>query len=207
MTDLYKQLTYDDMTSILTEVYNGVTEKDKVNVEFHIDKPSDARIAYFFNEHDINGKQFIMLTNFDNSTRRFVSNPDPKNQLARWYFIKDDKMVYRKDKYTKEEEANKMKGETFKIIDYYMFDDNFDNDKKVKPLIDNLLSSPNESNLNKMYGYLYLSEYYLLNNDFENAEKALLKLSNVFEKSSDIPRGYALIVDMARTEYEILKRF
>ena len=205
MTNLNKHLSYDDMADILGNVYDGVTKKEKVNVEYDITEPSDAKIAYFYSEHKKNGETFIMLTNFNNATRKFEPEPDSRDQLARWYFIKGEKLVYRKDIYSKEEEEKKKNGEVFELIDYYLFDDNFDNDKLVKPLIDDLLDS-DESDTNKLYGYLYLSEYYLLNNDLDNSEKAIKSLSKLFEESKTIPRGYSIIVDMGTTEYEIMKR-
>ncbi|KZS38523.1 hypothetical protein AWE51_25955 [Aquimarina aggregata] len=205
MTELYKQLSYDDMALILKQVYDGVTEKEKVNVEYKIDKPSDARIAYFFKEHEKNGKMFIMLTNFSNATRKFEHKPDSKDQLARWYFIKGEKLVYRKDLYSKKKESEKKKGETYELIDYYLFDDNLENDKFIKPLIDKLLNS-NDKNTNKLYGYLYLSEFHLMNNDMKSSEIAIKNMEKFFEESTDIPKGYSLIVNMAKTEYEIMKR-
>ena len=205
MTDLYKQLSYDDMALILQHVYDGVTEEEKVNVEFEIEKPSDARIAYFFREHEKNGKIFIMLTNFNNATRKFEPKPDPNDQLARWYFIKGEKLVYRKDLYTKEKELEKKKGEPFELIDLYLFDDNIENDKKIKPLIDKLLDS-NDRGINRLYAYLYLSEYYLKNGDIENSGKAIAEMEKLFEESVDIPRSYSLIINMGKTEYEIMKR-
>ena len=205
MTELYKQLSYDDMALILKQVYDGVTEKEKVNVQYQINELSDARIAYLFNRHKKNGKTFIMLTNFSNATRKFEPKPNPKDQLARWYFIRGEKLVYRKDLYSKEKELEKKKGEPFEIIDYYLFDDNTENDKLVKPLIDQLLAS-NESAVNKLYAYLYLSEYHLSNGDIDNSEKAITALEKLYNESADIPRSYSLIVNMGKTEHEIMKR-
>lgn len=205
MTELYKHLSYDDMTRILKNVYDGVTEKEKVNVEYEIEKASDARIAYFFDKHEKNGNTFIMLTNFNNATRKFEPKPDPKDQLARWYFIKGEKLVYRKDLFTKEKELEKKNGEPYEIIDFYLFDDNIENDKLVKQLIDELLTS-NDAGITKLYGYLYLSEYYLMNGDLKKSEKAIKEMEKLFDKTATIPRGYSLIVNMAKAEHEIMKR-
>ena len=88
----------------------------------------------------------------------------------------------------------------------YLFDDNFENDAKVKPLLDALLASDKED-LEKLYGYLYLGEYWLLQNDLVQAEAALEKLKELFKNSETIPKEYSLIVNMATTEFEIMKRF
>tara|TARA_R100001198_G_C5049739_1_gene106300 strand:- start:72 stop:347 length:276 start_codon:yes stop_codon:yes gene_type:complete len=88
----------------------------------------------------------------------------------------------------------------------YLFDDNFENDAKVKPLLDALLASDKED-IEKLYGYLYLGEYWLLQNDLVQAEAALEKLKELLKNSKTIPKGYSLIANMATTELEMMKRF
>ena len=88
----------------------------------------------------------------------------------------------------------------------YLFDDNFENDNKVKPLIDKLLAS-DKQDLDKLYGYLYLGEYWLLNNNLKKAEESVLKLKELIDNSKTIPKGYSLIANMANTELEMMKRF
>lgn len=207
MTDLYQTLNYDQMTQILHHVYDGVTVNEKVNVEFSLKKPSDSRIAYFFKEVNDKDSLFIMLTNFNKEKRKFEPKPKPDDQLARWYVIKGEKLVYRKSLFSKEEEEKKKKtGDPTDIIGYYLFDDNYENDELVKPMIDEVISNNTDKTF-KFYAYLYLMEYYLLYNDLENAEAALKNLTNSFEQNSEISRNNKLIVDMATTEFEIMKRF
>lgn len=205
MTNLNKQLSYDEMTLILKNIYDGVTLTDKVNVNYEQVEPTTGKLSYSIGEHNVNGEIFIMLSNFNNSTRKFDANVDSKNQLARWYFLRGNKLVYRKDLYSKELEEEKKKGKLFEIVDLYMFDDKSENDELVKPLIDNLLSKES-SNINRFYGYIYLSEYYLIKGNLKKSEKAIKNLTKLFKQQTDIPRTYAFIVDMATTELEIMKR-
>ena len=88
----------------------------------------------------------------------------------------------------------------------YLFDDNFENNAKVKPLLDALLASDKED-IEKLYGYLYLGEYWLLQNDLVQAEAALEKLKELLKNNKTIPKEYSLIANMATTELEMMKRF
>jgi len=205
MLNLYKELSYDEMAVILQNIYNGVTLKDKVRVEYQETAPAIGKVVYFTKEDPEKGNIFVMLTNFSNATRKFEENPDGKDQLARWYFIKGDKLVYRKDIYTKEKEEASKNGEPYELIDLYLFDDKSENDKLVKTLIDALLSSKT-TGVNKLYGYLYLSEYHLLNGNLDESEKAIQEMTSLFESDVKIPREYSLIVKMGTTELEIMKR-
>lgn len=205
MTELYKNLDYDEMSTILKAIYYGITEKDEVKITFKDKSKQKPYLHYYIRFHNENGTTFIMMTNFNNATRKFDKNVGSEDQLARWYFIKGDKLVYRKDLYSKEAEATKK--ETYELIDFYLFDNNLENDAKVKPLIDDVLNSEESTAINKLYAKLYLSEYYLKNGDLENAEKSVNALKVYFETELEIPRNYGLITKMAIAEYEIMKRF
>jgi len=204
MTDLHKQLNYDEMTSILRAIQNGVTLTEKVTVNVPQKKGIDAKLVFFAKDHPEDGKMFVMLTNFNKSTRSF-DELDEKESLVRWYFIRENKLVYRKDLFTESEEQKKKKGKPHKLIDYYFFDDNAKNDSQVKELIDDLLNSE-ESRIEQLYGRLYLGEYWLSEGNLEKAEHALHDLKEFFENEQEIPRNYILIINMATTEFEIMKR-
>lgn len=205
MMNLQDELSYDEMTKILKNIYDGVTLNEAVRIEYSLDKEVKGKVAYFVKDNTKDGKIFIMLTNFNNESRKFDEKVDSKDQLARWYFIRGDKLVYRKDLYSKEKEEKARKGKPFELIDMYLFDDNVENDAMVKPLIDSLLKSET-SGVNKLYGYLYLSEYHLLNNNLTEATKAINDMKKLFETDMSIDRAYALIVNMGTTELEIMKR-
>ena len=205
MTDLYKQLSYDQMVMILKAVNGGVTQKDKVTIIVDQESEPEARLVFFIKNHPENGETLIMMTNFNTQTRKFTANLDAENSLTRWYFIRGDKLVYRKDLFSKSEERKKKKQAPHKLIDYYLLDDNRENDAKVKPLIDDLIKSDANSK-EILYGKLYLGEYWLQKGDMEKAGQSVEDLADYFNSQSDIPKGFKLIVDMATAEFEILKR-
>lgn len=205
MNGLSKQLTDDEMYSILENVYYRVTEEDKVRIIIDQESGPDAILAFQVFKNTEKGDLFVLATNFNNKTRIFEEEIDSKNSIYRWYFMNKGKLVYRKDLYSKKAEKENSK-ETYLLIDMYLFDDNFKNDKKAKPLIDELLAS-NQDDIQKLYGYLYLGEYWLMQGDLSKAQDALVQLKTFFKESTTIPKGYSLIPEMAKTEIEMMKRF
>lgn len=207
MTNLYKQLTDDEMFSILNNAYYSVTKDERVLVNIAQKSGPDARLAFkFIPDTEKLGDILVLATNFNNKTRVFEEEIDSKNSIYRWYKIEKGKLVYRKDVYSKKAEKEKQKEGLQYLIDMYLFDDNFENDNKAKPLIDKLLAS-DKDDLDKLYGYLYLGEYWLMNNYLEKAEEAVIKLKKLIDSSETIPKGYSLIANMASTELGIMKRF
>lgn len=204
MTDLYKQLDYEEMNEILVAVQNGVTLEDKVTILVPQENGIEAKLVFMVKDHSENGKTFVMLTNFNKASRTFEEFDD-KESVVRWYYIRGDKLVYRKDEFTKSEERKKKKGAPHELIDYYLFDDNVNNDSEVKGLIEDLLEKE-DSEIEQLYGRLYLGEYHLLHGEIDKAEQALKDLKTYFEKEIEIPRQYSLVVNMATTEFELMKR-
>lgn len=207
MTDLYKQLTNEEMFRILNTAYYSVTKDERVLVKITQKSGPDARLAFkFIGDTEKLGDILVLATNFNNKSRVFEEKVDSENSIYRWYKIEKGKLVYRKDIYSKKAEKENRKKSSYSLIEMYLFDDNFENDKKVKPLIDKLLASDKED-LDKLYGYLYLGEYWLLNNDLKKAEESVLKLKELINNSKAISKGYSLIANMANTELEMMKRF
>ena len=207
MMELHNMLDYEEMASILRQVYNGVTDQDMVRVVFEQTEPAPGKIVYFTKDDEQRGTMFIMLTNFNNSTRSFDVDPDPKDQLARWYFINGDRLVYRKDLYSKETEKSKLDYiNDYEIIRYYLFDDNLDNDKLIKPLINKILEGPSDVT-SKYFAKIYLVQYHLMNNEMTIAEQELEKLDEFFFANSFTLSGKGIFHQMVKAEFEVMKRF
>jgi len=206
MTELYKDFDYDEMALILQEVYDGVTLTDKVQVNFNKVKPAPAKITYSVQNSSTKGQIFVMFTNFSNATRQFEKKLDPNDQLARWYFLKNDRLVYRKDLFTKETEQLKLKSKRKSdIIKYYIFDDNPDNDDKIKLLIDEILES-DENGPDNYFAQIYQIQYFLMNGQPQEAEKALNYLEDYFFLNTNIPRNQKIYLNMVKAEYEVMNR-
>ncbi|MFW5700954.1 MAG: hypothetical protein ACOCWM_04620 [Cyclobacteriaceae bacterium] len=208
MTDLYKHLDYEEMAEILKTVLFKVDKDNKVTVTIKQAKGPDARLVFFIKEGTKDGTLLALMTNFHSEKRKFTKKLDEKNSIARWYFIKGVKLVYRKDLYSEKLEQEKKQGDAYQLIDFYLFDSNKENDSKVKGLIDEIINNDSSSKIDVLYAKLYLGEYYLLNGDLENAEKSVSDLKEYFKKYKDngIPHQYSLITNMAETELELMKR-
>jgi len=207
LTDLYKQLTNDEMSSILKNVYYSVNKDEKLMVIIEQKKGPDARLAFkFIGNTEKLGDILVLGTNFNKKSRLFEEEVDSNESIYRWYKIKKEKLVYRKDLYSKKAEKEKIKKNSYSIIGMYLYDKKKKNDIKVKPLLDNLLSTEKDD-LEKLYGYLYLGEYWLLNNDLKKAEESVHKLKELLKSSKSIPENYSLIANMATTELEMMKRY
>ncbi|WP_400077294.1 hypothetical protein [Winogradskyella sp. R77965] len=206
MTELYHNLDYDEMATIVKDVYEGVTFKENVLVTHKDVKPAAAKLLYYVQDSPKAGNIFIMFTNFSNSTRQFEEKPDPKDQLARWYYLKDDRLVYRKDVFSAETEKLKLESDRKSdIIKYYLFDDNAENDDKIKPLIDEILNAEDEGP-DYYFAKIYQIQHYLMNNEVEKAGKALELLETYFALNMEIPRNQKIYLLMLKAEYEVMKR-
>jgi hypothetical protein len=208
MTDLYKQLDYDEMANILKKVLFKIDKENRVTVTIKQTKGPDARLVFFIKEGTSDGTVLALLTNFHSENRKFTKEIDEKKSLARWYFIKGNKLVYRQDLYSEKTEEEKKGQAHSKLIDYYLFDDNLENDFKVKGLIEDVLDNEKSNKIEILYAKLYLGEFYLLNTEIKKAENEVTGLKEYFEKHKDsgVPSQYSLIINMAETELELMKR-
>lgn len=206
MTELHHGLDYDNMAVIVQEIYNGVTEKAKVQMRYKDVKPAAAKVTYSVQDSPIYGPIFIMFTNFNNATRQFETEPDQKDQLARWYFIKNDRLVYRNDLYSTETETIKLESDRKSdLIRYYLFDDNPDNDNQIKPLIDKIMESEDEGP-DHYFAQIYNIQYHLMNGEIQDAANALKNLEVYFDFNVDIPRNQKIYLNMVKAEYEVMTR-
>jgi hypothetical protein len=206
MMDLDKELDYDEMALIVRQIYNGVTLKDKVQLIYEQTEPTTGRVTYFTKDDEQKGIMFIMLTNFNKATRKFDVKPDPNDQLARWYFIKNDRLIYRKDLFSSEIEQTKIASDRKSdLIKYYLFDDNPENDNQIKPLIDKILES-GDNGPDNYFAQIYLIQFYLMNGDIIDAGNSLKELDDYFYLNTEIPRNQKIYLKMVKAEYEVMSR-
>jgi hypothetical protein len=208
MTSLHKQLNYNEMSFILKTVLYKLDKDNKVNVVIKNSDYPGATLVFFIKEETENGILLGMLTTYNTKKGKFTKKLHEENSLARWYYIKGDKLVYRKDLYSKELEKEREDESKHQLVNFYLFDDNQENDNKIKPLIDNILSDTSSSKIDILYAKLYLGEYHLLNNDLENAIKSLEELKKFYNENENkgITPNYLFIVNLAETEIEMMKR-
>ncbi|OYU85116.1 MAG: hypothetical protein CFE24_03020 [Flavobacterium sp. BFFFF2] len=205
-TDLYNQLNANEMAAIIETVRQKISKGNAIKFEFpQKDKPN-ARLIFSIEPETKDGPIIILSTNFDQKTRKYTE--DDTNHLVRWYFIKGNLVIYRKNLFSKEEEEKFIKeNETGDLVELYMFDEIIQNNIKVEPLINQMLADINATAIQKLYGYLYQQEYFLSINKMDEAEKTNKELNEFYNKNEGaaIEKSYLIIKKMANAEFEIMK--
>ncbi len=200
MTELSKDVDTSDIEKIIKEVQPKLSETHPVTVKIKRKEKPDGHLEFSVLGKD-GSKILMMKINYIQKTKMFTSDLSDKNLFVRMYFIKGDKLVYRKDVYSKEEEETRSKESQHTLAEYYLFNDRIEDDTLVLGLLDPILSSDSTSNLDKLYAKLYYTEYYLSVGNFTEADKKLKELVAFYSQNKDsIPSAYELIVKLAGIE-------
>jgi len=206
MTGLHKQLDTQNMYTILNYVRTKLSAENPVGLEVKQKDGSAAKITFSIKEHPKDGTVLIMYTNFNPKNGTY--DDKAKDNLVRWYFLKGDRVVYRKDIYSAETEHKLIaEGKRTELISNYLFDEVKNNDNKAKTLINHILSDEKSSKTDVLYALLYEEEYHLLNKEYALANDAYYKLKNHFDTygGKEIPANYILLPKMALAELEIME--
>jgi hypothetical protein len=204
-TDLYKQLNSEEMTQIIETIRQRISKDNTIKFVFPQKEKADAELVFSIIPETKDGPILILSTNFDQESRKFTNEDD--NHYVRWYHIHKNLIVYRKNLYNKDNEEKFIKeNELGDLIELYMFDEILNNNTKVKPLIEKILSDKNSTDIQKLYAHLYNQEYYYLIDNLNLAKEANIQLNEFYDKNEDIniPKNYSLIKKMANSEHEIM---
>lgn len=205
-TDLNKQLSSEEMAQIIETVRQRISQDNKIKFQFPQSEKPNAELLFSIVPETKDGPIIILSTNFDQETRKFTE--EGKNHLVRWYFIRNNLIIYRKNLFNKENEEKFIKKkEKGDLVELYMFDEIAENNSKVKPLIVDILADKSSTDIQKLYAHLYNQEYYFSIGKSDLAEKANTELNKFYDenKAKSIPESYLLIKSMANTEFEIMK--
>lgn len=204
-TDLYKQLSSEEMAQIIETVRQRISKDNTIKFVFPQSEKPDAELVFSVVPETKDGPIVVLSTNFDQESRKFTE--DDKNHLVRWYFIRNNLIIYRKNLFNKKDEEKFIKEkEKSDLVELYMFDEIIENDSNVKPLIDEILADKNSTDIQKLYAYLYNQEYYHSIGNSDLAKKANTELNDFYNKNEEksIPKSYLLIKNMANSEFEIM---
>jgi len=203
-TDLYKQLSSEEMAQIIETVRQRISQDNAIKFVFpQINKP-DAELLFSIQPETKDGPIIILSTNFDQEQRKFTE--EDENHLVRWYFIRDNLVIYRKNLYNNKDEEKFIK-EKGDLAELYLFDEIKENNTKVELLINEVLSDKNSTDVQKLYAYLYKQEYNFSIGKSKLAEIANNELNEFYNKNEGkgIDKSYLLIKNMANSEFEIMK--
>ncbi|MEN9337245.1 MAG: hypothetical protein RLZZ500_2232 [Bacteroidota bacterium] len=205
-TDLYKQLNAEEMAQIIETVRQRISKDNAIKFVFPQTSKPNAELIFSIQPETKDGPILILSTNFDQENRKF--SQDNSNHLVRWYFIRENLVIYRKNLFNKEDEekwtAEKEIGE---LIELYLFDEIKSNNAKIEGLLSSLFSDTTITPAQKLYGYLYQQEYYLSQGNLEQALNTN-KLLNDFYSTNEgkgIENNYSLLRAMANTEIAIMQ--
>ncbi len=205
-TDLYKQLSSTDMAEIIETIRQKITPENAIKFEFPQNDKTIGQLIFHIEKETKDGPVLIMSTNFDQNNRKFNKKED--NHLVRWYFIKNNLIVYRKNLFNNEDEEKFIKEkENGELVELYLFDEILNNNTKVEKLINEIFSDKDSTEIQKLYAYLYQQEYYLSINRLDLAEKSNTELNEFYNKNEGkgITKNYLLVKNMANSEFEIMK--
>lgn len=205
-TDLYKQLGSLEMAEVIETVRQRISPENAIKFVFPQKTGLNAELIFSIEEETKDGPLIILSTNFNQDSRKYTK--EDENHLVRWYFIKNDLVIYRKNLFNKENEEKFIKeNKKDDLIELYLFDEIINNNSKVEVLINEIFTDKNSTDIQKLYAYLYQQEYYLSINKFDLAEKANLDLNEFYNKNEgkSIDKNYLLVKNMANSEFEIMK--
>lgn len=193
------------MAQIIETVRQRISQDNKIKFEFAQNEKQNAELLFSIVSETKDGTILILSTNFDQDTRQFTK--EDKNHLVRWYFVRNNLVIYKGNLFNKKEEEKLIKEkEKGDLVDLYMFDEIAENNSKVKPIIDEILADENSTDVQKLYAHLYNQEYYFLIGKLDLAKEANTELNNFYKKNEEksIPKSYLLIKNMANSEFEIM---
>lgn len=201
MTTLGNDVDTIDIEKVVKEVNYKLSDSYSVAVTIERSDKPDAWIDFSIINNKAQEKLLIMKTNFIQKTKAFTSDLKDKNLFVRTYYLSGNKLVYRKDLYTKEEEEVRKKESQHALAEYYLFNDRIDDDTLVLGLLDPIITSDTASNLDKLYAKLYYTEYYLSIGNFTDADEKLRDLVTFYNQNMEsIPSAYELIIKLAGIE-------
>lgn len=205
-TDLYKQLSSLEMAEIIETVRQRISPENAIKFDIPQQSGLSAELIFSIAKETKDGPILILSTNFNQDSRKYTN--EDENHLVRWYFIKNNLVIYRKNLFNKDDEEKFIKEkEKGDLIELYLFDEIIGNNSKVETLINEIFADKNSTDIQKLYAYLYQQEYFLSINRFDLAEKANLDLNEFYNKNEgkSIDKSYLIIKNMANSEFEIMK--
>lgn len=205
-TDLYKQLSSEEMAQIIETIRQRISKDNAIKFVFPQTSKPDAELLFSIEPETKDGPILILSTNFDQEKRKFTV--EDENHYVRLYFIRDNLVIYRKNLFNKEDEGKFIKEkEKGDLVELYLFDEIKENNTNVEALINEILTDKNSTDVQNLYGYLYMQEYSFSTGNSNLAKIANTELNEFYNtnEGKSIDKSYLLIKNMANSEFEIMK--
>lgn len=128
-----------------------------------------------------------------------------KNAYAAYYYLKDNKLIKSQYVFSKKEEKALIKSKNINnLADYYIYDDNPENDQKAKELLIKEIYETKDVN-HKYFCMMTLTEYYFTKNDLEKVKQIIADAKPILLQVKDqLKSDYELIYNVTNDMYKLM---
>jgi hypothetical protein len=206
--DLHDSFTYEQKKDIIKKI-KAIISKNNMT-EFRITNFKDNKdlILTYTPDHPPkypNETVIWFISNYDFNKNKIVSGDNMKNAYATFYYVKGDALIKYQYEYSTEKEEELINEDNINnLADYYIYDDNPDNDEKAKQLLNECINETADVN-RRFVCMLTLTEYYFLRNDLKEVKKIIgelkLLLPQLDEKRAE---NYRLYYDATNELYQMM---
>lgn len=201
---LFVNANVEEVSNILEAIKKFVSEGHPLEIEIEKPGKNNYRIKMVVFKKDDNEELLIAFTNWNPNKKIFEKEFDIKsNNYTRWYFLNDSKMTYRKDM---SDQNNYSEMKENDLANAYLFDEVIENDEKIKPIIDKLLTMEDLEVKDKVEAHLILLKYYILKGETERITEEVdyLKQEFALNFSSDL-KGLKMAFEATEFQIELMK--
>jgi len=203
--NLFPEASPDEVSSILKAMKKYVSVENKLDIE--IEKPGKRNyiIRFAILKKNDGTELLIAFTNWTVKKKEFEKEITIENDsYARWYYLNENKMTYRKDMSNQNDYSSMNKSD---LANAYLFDELSDNDSEIKNTIDEFLNQSNLSVSDKITANLILLKHQIFQKENDNVIKQTEYLTELFEKnkSESNLRGLQMAFDATKFQIELMK--
>ncbi|WGH76385.1 hypothetical protein P8625_04285 [Tenacibaculum tangerinum] len=203
--NLFPEASPQDVSAVLKAIKKYVSVENKLDIE--IEKPGKRNylIRMAILKKDDGTELLIAFTNWSVKKRMFEKEIKlENNSYARWYFLNENKMTYRKDMSNQNDYSNMTDSD---LANAFLFDEQLDNDIKIQSTINKTLNNNDISVSENIKTNLILLKYHLFKRDTENISKQTEYLNTLFKnnESKHNLRGLKMAFDATKFQIELMK--
>ncbi|MBU2940539.1 hypothetical protein KO494_13405 [Lacinutrix sp. C3R15] len=199
--NLFPTATTADVSAILKAIKKYVSVDTPLEIE--IEKPGKRNylIKMSVLKKEDGTELLIAFTNWNSRERKFEKEIKLENDsYTRWYFLKDNKMTYRKD--MSDEKAYSKMTKT-DLANAYLFDELYENDSKIKDILNANLKESDLSTSDTIATNLILLKYLIFKRDTYNILKQKEHLHQLFEANKNDMTLKGLEMAFHATKFQI----
>ena len=197
---LYPDIQIQEAFYVIDQIKKYVAPNQPLTVK--IKKSNNKKYNIQFSILDKDGQQILVaMTNHDLKTKKFKKKFSG-DSYTRWYFLAHDKLVYRKDMSTEEENQN-LQGND--LANAYLFDEKIENDGLINGILKVAIGA-NSMIKDKLYTKLVDAKLALSTNAFTRADSLLLEAETIAKSGGQELNGFKSAIDVTRIQIKLMKK-